>query len=180
MKMEGGNPSVLSKFSSSKRSGSNTMHNFQSLFCAETGAGCGLVRLSAADGPGAFRHTSSCSRNLSGRSPSILLCKTVRSLKSPTGAFLAALRFANASLPVAGGTGSSCKQRKNGSSHWGTPCCTYRYRMWIFQGASYSGAHPVFCFALNLLAHGFQPHSSNISPGHRSESNPHSPTDRCR
>ena len=43
----------------------------------------------------------------------------------------------------------------------------------FWQGASYSGAHPVFCFALNLLAHGFQPHSSNISPGHRSESNPH-------
>ena len=50
----------------------------------------------------------------------------------------------------------------------------------FWQGASYSGAHPVFCFALNLLAHGFQPHSSNISPGHRSESNPHSPADRCR
>ena len=50
----------------------------------------------------------------------------------------------------------------------------------FLQGASYSGAHPVFCFALNLLAHGFQPHSSNISPGHRSESNPHSPADRCR
>ena len=44
-----------------------------------------------------------------------------------------------------------------------------------WQGASYSGAHPVFCFALNLLAHGFQPHSSNISPGHRSESDRHSP-----
>ena len=49
----------------------------------------------------------------------------------------------------------------------------------FLQGAS-GRAHPVFCFALNLLAHGFQPHSSNISPGHRSESNPHSPTDRCR
>ena len=36
----------------------------------------------------------------------------------------------------------------------------------LWQGASYSGAHPVFCFALNLLAHGFQPHSSNIPPGH--------------
>ena len=30
--------------------------------------------------------------NLSGRGPSILLCKTVLSLKSPTGAFIAALR----------------------------------------------------------------------------------------
>ena len=72
------------------------MHNFQSLFCAETGAGCDLVRHLAADGPGAFRHTSSCSRNLSGRGPSILLRKTVLSLKSPTGAFIALLRFANA------------------------------------------------------------------------------------
>ena len=50
----------------------------------------------------------------------------------------------------------------------------------LLQGASYSGAHPVFCFALNLLAHGFQPHSSNISPCHRSESNPHSPAGHCR
>ena len=49
----------------------------------------------------------------------------------------------------------------------------------FWQGAS-GWTHPVFCFALNLLAHGFQPHSSNISPGHRSESNPHSPADRCR
>ena len=50
----------------------------------------------------------------------------------------------------------------------------------FWQGASYSGAHPVFCFALNLLAHGFQPHSSNIPPVRRLESGLHSPTDRCR
>ena len=50
----------------------------------------------------------------------------------------------------------------------------------LLQGASYSGAHPVFCFALNLLAHGFQPHSSNISPGHRSESDRHSPAGHYR
>ena len=37
--------------------------------------------------------------HLSGRGPSILLRKTVRSLKSPTGAFIAPLRCANASLP---------------------------------------------------------------------------------
>ena len=37
--------------------------------------------------------------NLSGRGPSILLRKTVLSLKSPTGAFIAPLRCANASLP---------------------------------------------------------------------------------
>ena len=50
----------------------------------------------------------------------------------------------------------------------------------LLQGASYSGAHPVFCFALNLLAHGFQPHSSNISPGHRSESDWHNPAGHYR
>ena len=50
----------------------------------------------------------------------------------------------------------------------------------FWQGASYSGAHPVFCFALNLLAHGFQPHSSDIPSDYRSESNPHSPVGHCR
>ena len=37
-------------------------------------------------------------RELVGVSPSILLRKTVRSLKSPTGAFIAPLRFANANF----------------------------------------------------------------------------------
>ena len=36
--------------------------------------------------------------NLSGQGPSILLRETVLSLKSPTGAFIAALRFANANF----------------------------------------------------------------------------------
>ena len=36
--------------------------------------------------------------NLSGQGPSILLRKTILSLKSPTGAFIAALRFANANF----------------------------------------------------------------------------------
>ena len=39
-----------------------------------------------------------CQLNLSGRDPSILLRKTVLSLKSPTGAFIAPLRCANANL----------------------------------------------------------------------------------
>ena len=60
--------------------------------------------------------------------------QTARSLKSPTGAFIAPLRCANASLPMAGGTGSSLRQRKAERSRRGTPCCTYRYRMWIFAG----------------------------------------------
>ena len=49
----------------------------------------------------------------------------------------------------------------------------------FWQGAS-GWAHPVFCFTLNLLTHGSRSHSSNILPGHRSESNRHSPADRCR
>ena len=42
-----------------------------------------------------------------------------------------------------------------------------------------SWTHLLF-FALNLLAHGSRLHSSNIPPGHRSESNLHSPADHCR
>lgn len=33
---------------------------------------------------------------------------------------------------------------------------------------------------VNLLIHDSQPYSSNIPPGHRSESNLHSPADHCR
>ena len=46
--------------------------------------------------------------------------------------------------------------------------------------ASVEHRSDVLAQILHLLAHGFQPHSSNISPGHHSESNPHSPADRCR
>lgn len=38
---------------------------------------------------------------------------------------------------MAGGTGLSYpQQRETERSRWGTLCCTYRYRSWIFQGAS--------------------------------------------
>ena len=50
----------------------------------------------------------------------------------------------------------------------------------LLQSASYSGAHPVFCFALNLLAHNSQPLSSNIPLGRHSESNRHSQAGHCR
>ena len=50
----------------------------------------------------------------------------------------------------------------------------------LWQGASYSGAHPVFCFALNLLAHGSRLRFSSILLDCRSESNPHSPVDHCK
>ena len=44
----------------------------------------------------------------------------------------------------------------------------------FLQGAS-GWAHPVFCFALNLLTHGFQLLFSNTPPAHHSKSNRHSP-----
>ena len=62
----------------------------------------------------------------------------------------------------------------------GVSCFTYRYRMWILAGCVLFRGAPCFCFALNLLAHGFQPYSSNIPPGHRSESNRHSLAGHCR
>ena len=53
--------------------------------------------------------SSHVSANLSGRGPSILLRKTVLSLKSPTGAFIAPLHCANANLS---GRGPSILLRK--------------------------------------------------------------------
>ena len=50
----------------------------------------------------------------------------------------------------------------------------------FLQGASYSGAHPVFCFALNLLTHGSRLRFSSILLDCRSESNPHSPVGHCK
>ena len=41
-------------------------------------------------------------------------------------------------------------------------------------------AEPVVLTAFNLLTYGFQPHSSNIPPGHRLESNRHSSVGHCR
>ena len=50
----------------------------------------------------------------------------------------------------------------------------------LWQSASYSGAHPVFCFALNLLAYGSRLRFSNIPSDRHSESNRHSPAGHCR
>ena len=50
----------------------------------------------------------------------------------------------------------------------------------FWQGASYSGAHPVFCFALNLLAHGSRLRFSSILLDCRSESSLHSQAGHCR
>ena len=56
---------------------------------------------------------------------------------------------------------------------------TRKKRMQSEENPQTASAFPYPLF-LNLLTHGFQPHSSNISPNHRSELNPHSPKDHCR
>ena len=71
-------------------------------------------------------------------------------------------------------------KEKQSVPDWERPVVHIAIVCGLWQGASYSGAHPVFCFALNLLAHGFQPHSSDIPSDYHSESNRHSPADRCR
>ena len=74
------------------------------------------------------------------------LRKTALWLKSPTGAFIAPLRCANASLPMAGRAGSSFpRQRETARSRRGTPCCTYRCCLWLLAGCVRVGA-PFFCF----------------------------------
>ena len=80
--------------------------------------------------------------HLSGRRPLHLTnARPFGRSKAPLGLLLLRKR----ELALADGTGSSCKQRKTGSSHWGTPCCTYRYRLWLLAGCVRRGA-PYFCF----------------------------------
>ena len=101
-------------------------------------------------------NSEEASGHLSGKAPPSCLRKTVRSLKSPTGAFIAPLRCANASLPRGRRNRLISLAKKTERSRWGTPCCTYRYRMWILAGCVFRGA-PCFCFAFNFLTHGFRP-----------------------
>ena len=96
-------------------------------------------------------------------------------LKAPLGLSLLRCAAQTRACRMAGGAGSHLRQRKTGSSRWGTPCLTYR--VWIFQGAS-GRAHPVFAFS--PLVRDSQPRSSNIPPVRRSESVQHMPAGRCR
>ena len=64
-------------------------HRLQSVVLFVLLALCGMVW---------YTRLSSTTRNLSGQSPSILLRKTVLSLKSSTGAFIVPLRSTNANL----------------------------------------------------------------------------------
>ena len=81
--------------------------------------------------------------HLSGRRPLHLAnARPFGRSKAPLGLLLLRKR----ELALAGGTSSSCKQRKTGSSHWGTPCCTYRYRLWLLAGCVLFRGAPCFCF----------------------------------
>ena len=103
--------------------------------------------------------------HLSGRRPLHLLSQTVRSLKSPTGAFIAALR--KHEFALAGRAGSSRRQqRETERSRRGTPCCTYCYRMWILAGCVLCRGTPCF-FA---MIHHFPREASGILHQHGSGS----------
>ena len=80
-------------------------------------------------------------RELVGATPLHLLSQTALPLKSPTGAFIAPLRCANASLPRGRRNRLISLAKKTGSSRWGTPCLTYRVDFCRVRPA---GAHPVF------------------------------------
>ena len=87
--------------------------------------------------------------HLSGRRPLHLAnARPFGRSKAPLGLLLLRKR----ELALAGGTGSSLRQRKTERSRWGTPCCTYRYRMWILAGGVRQGA-PCFCFMPLFFPH---------------------------
>ena len=52
-------------------------------------------------------------------------------LKAPLGLSLLRCAAQTRACRMAGRIGSSCRKRKTGSSRWGTPCCTYRYCLWL-------------------------------------------------
>ena len=93
-------------------------------------------------------------RSLVGARPLHLACaRPFGRLKAPLGLSLLRCAAQTRACRVAGGTGSHLRQRKTERSRWGTPCCTYRYRMWILAGCVFRGA-PCFCFVFDLLIHG--------------------------
>ena len=115
--------------------------------------------------------------HLSGRRPLHLAnARPFGRSKAPLGLLLLRKR----ELALAGGAGSSHpQQRETERSRRGTPCCTYRYRLWLLAGCVLRGA-PCFCFALNLLTRDFLLHSEDISPVRRSGSVQHTPAGHCR
>ena len=84
------------------------------------------------------------SGHLSGRRPLHLAnARPFGRSKAPLGLLLLRKR----ELVLAGRAGSSCpQQRKTECSRRGTPCCTYRYRLWSLAGCVLFRGAPCFCF----------------------------------
>ena len=93
------------------------------------------------------------SGHLSGQRPLHLAnARPFGRLKAPLGLSLLRCAAQTRACRVAGGAGSSCpQQRKTERSQWGTPCCTYRYRVWIFAGCVRVGAPFFVLYFLNYL-----------------------------
>ena len=99
---------------------------------------------------------------LVGTRPLHLLSQTVLPLKSPTGAFIAALRFANAVQPqtlLRTDEEELCQfdtipptREKTERSRRGTPCCTYRCCLWLLAGCVRVGAPCFFYYASSFSA----------------------------
>ena len=86
-------------------------------------------------------------RSLVGARPLHLACaRPFGRLKAPLGLSLLCCAAQTRACRVAGGTGSYLWQRKTGSSRWGTPCCTYCYRLWSLAGCVLFRDTPCFCF----------------------------------
>ncbi len=106
------------------------------------------------------------SGHLSGQCPSILLAQDRSVAQKPHWGFHCSAALRKHELALAGGAGSSCKQRKTGSSRWGTPCCTYRYRLWSLAGCVLFRGTPCFF----TMLHRFLRAASGIRHQHGSES----------
>ena len=113
---------------------------------------------------------------LVGARPLHLLSQTVLPLKSPTGDFIAALRFANAVQPqtlLRTDEEELCQFdtipptiEKTERSRRGTPCCTYRYRLWSLAGCVLFRGAPCFF----TMLHHFLRAASGIRHQHGSGS----------
>ena len=84
--------------------------------------------------------------------------------KAPLG--LSLLRCANASLPWQAEQAHHTPSKKTERSRRGTPCCTYRYRLWSFAGCVLFGGAPCFF----TMIHHFPRAASGIPHQHGSGS----------
>ena len=94
------------------------------------------------------------SGHLSGRRPLHLAnARPFGRLKAPLGLSLLRCAAQTRACLWAGRAGSSCpQQRKAERSRRGTPCCTYRYRLWLLAGCVLFRARPVFYDASSFSA----------------------------